>query len=87
MASLASQTPRRMFSNRIQHWLNIPWRAGDHPENFTRGRLLLASASLSSWNRRTFSMAITAWSANVSSSLICAGVKGRTSMRRRAVSQ
>ena len=27
-------------------------------------------------------MAITAWSANVSSSLICAGVKGRTSIRR-----
>ena len=36
----------------------------------------------SSWNNRTFSMAITAWSANVSSSLICAGVKGRTSVRR-----
>src|SRR5688572_30628670 len=32
--------------------------------------------SLSSWNSRTFSMAITAWSAKVSSSLICAGVKG-----------
>ncbi len=38
--------------------------------------------SLSSWNSRTFSMAMTAWSAKVSSSLICAGVKGRTSMRR-----
>ena len=38
--------------------------------------------SLSSWNSRTFSMAITAWSAKVSSSLICAGVKGRTSVRR-----
>ena len=35
--------------------------------------------SLSSWNNRTFSMAMTAWSAKVSSSLICAGVKGRTS--------
>ena len=38
--------------------------------------------SLSSLNNRTFSIAITAWSAKVSSSLICAGVKGRTSMRR-----
>ena len=38
--------------------------------------------SLSSLNSRTFSMAITAWSAKVSRSLICAGVKGRTSMRR-----
>ena len=38
--------------------------------------------SLSSWNSRTFSMAMTAWSAKVSSSLICAGVNGRTSVRR-----
>ena len=38
--------------------------------------------SLSSWNSRTFSMAMTAWSAKVSRSLICAGVKGRTSVRR-----
>ena len=32
-----------------------------------------------SWNSRAFSMAITAWSAKVSSSLICASVNGRTS--------
>jgi hypothetical protein len=36
----------------------------------------------SSVKRRTFSMAITAWSAKVSSRLICLGEKGRTSMRR-----
>src|SRR6266496_1161561 len=41
-----------------------------------------SSDSLSSWNSRTFSMAMTAWSAKVSRSLICAGVKGRTSVRR-----
>ena len=41
-----------------------------------------SSDSVSSWNSRTFSMAMTAWSAKVSSSLICAGVKGRTSVRR-----
>ncbi len=34
----------------------------------------------SSWNRRTFSIAITAWSAKVSSSLICLSVNGRTSV-------
>src|SRR3989304_537262 len=31
----------------------------------------------SSWNKRTFSMAITAWSAKVSSSLICLSENGR----------
>ena len=36
--------------------------------------------SFSSWNSRTFSMAITAWSAKVSSSLICAGVNGAPRM-------
>ncbi len=36
----------------------------------------------SSWNRRTFSMAITAWSAKVSRSSICLSEKGRTSRRR-----
>ena len=41
--------------------------------------------SLSSLNSRTFSMAITAWSAKVSSSLICRSVNGRTSVRRIAI--
>ena len=36
-------------------------------------------AFLSSWNSRTFSMAITAWSAKVLSSAICLSVNGRTS--------
>ena len=35
----------------------------------------------SSWNSRAFSMAMTAWSANVSSSAICCSVNGRTSIR------
>ena len=39
-------------------------------------------ALLSSWNKRTFSMAITAWSANVLRRSICFSVKGRTSGRR-----
>ncbi len=41
-----------------------------------------SSDSLSSLNSLTFSIAITAWSAKVSSSLICAGVNGRASVRR-----
>jgi Phage integrase family len=41
-----------------------------------------SSDSFSSWNNRTFSMAITAWSAKVSSNLICAWVKEGTSTRR-----
>ena len=40
-----------------------------------------SSASRSSVNRRTFSMAITAWAAKVSSSAICCGVKGPGSVR------
>ena len=39
-------------------------------------------AFLSSLNSRTFSIAITAWSAKVSRSAICLSVNGRTSVRR-----
>ncbi len=38
--------------------------------------------SCNSLNNRTFSMAITAWFAKVSSSAICFSVNGRTSIRR-----
>ena len=37
--------------------------------------------SFSSWNSRTFSMAMTAWSAKVSSSSICRSVKASTILR------
>ncbi len=47
----------------------------------TRSSLFRASSSV---NRRTFSMAMTAWSANVSSSAICGRVKGRGSVRANA---
>src|SRR5262249_25377826 len=36
----------------------------------------------SSWNNRTFSIAMTAWSAKILRSAICFSVKGRTSVRR-----
>ena len=74
--------PRRILRNHIQHRLNIRRRAGDDAQEFHSSPFAAPTHSLSSWNSRTFSMAITAWSAKVSRSLICAGVKGRTSMRR-----
>jgi len=40
-----------------------------------------SSASFVSLNNRTFSMAITAWSANVVTRPICLSVKARTSLR------
>ena len=64
--------------NGVEHRLSIGRRGRDHAEDLARGRLLLqrlaevllrASSSL---NRRTFSMAMTAWSAKVWSSAICA---------------
>ena len=68
--------------------LEIRRRGGDHPQHLGRGGLLLqrlASARWlrcsSSWNRRAFSMAMTAWSANVSSSAISRSVNGCTSIR------
>ena len=71
---------RCIFSNNVQHRLNVRRRAGNNTKDLTRGRCR-TNASLNS-EQANFSMAITAWSAKVSSSLICAGVKGRTSVRR-----
>ena len=74
--------PRGVLRNDIQHRLDIRRRAGDDAQDFDSSQFAVPSDSLSSWNSRTFSMAITAWSAKVSSSLICLSVKGRTSVRR-----
>ena len=69
---------RGILSHRVQNWLHISWGASDNAQDFTSCGLLLQD-SLSFWNSRTFSIAMTAWSAKVSSSLICVGVNGRTS--------
>ena len=59
----------------------------DDPQDLAGRRLLLqglgeiAVARLELRNRRTFSMAMTAWSANVFSRSICLSVNGRTSVR------
>ena len=64
------------------------------PQNLARRRLLLQclaefqlddsssfDLSLSSWNNRAFSIAITAWSRRLQRSAISLSVKGRTSVR------
>ena len=79
----------RAADDRVKHGLDVGWRAADHPEDLARGGLLLqrlghlrvglVSArffSSSSVNSRTFSIAITAWSAKVSQSAICLSVNG-----------
>ena len=86
IASVAQ--PRRVLRDHIQHRLNVRRRTGDHAKDLTRRRLLLqrlgeiAIARLLLVNSRAFSIAITAWSAKVSSSLICLSEKGRTSRLR-----
>ena len=73
--------------DRREHRLQVERRAdrladlAQRLELLDRARELRVRAS-SSWNRRTFSMAITAWAAKVSSSVICLSENGRTSMRR-----
>ena len=49
---------------------------------FSSDSLSSAVRERSSASRREFSMAITAWSAKVATSLVCASSKGRTSWRK-----
>ena len=78
--------PRGALDDGIEHRLHVRGRAADDAEHLGRRRLMLQGlaqfcvALLSSLNSRTFSMAITAWSAKVLSSLICLSVNGRTSV-------
>ena len=61
----------RSLCNCVQHRLHVGRRAGDHFEDVGgRGLLLERLRTLSSVNSRTFSMAMTAWAAKVSSSAI-----------------
>ena len=80
--------PRGALDDGVEDRLHIRGRAADDAEHLgRRGLMLQGLAQLrvalpSSLNKRTFSMAITAWSAKVSRSLICFRVNGRTSVRR-----
>ena len=67
-----------MLRHSIQDWLHVGRRTGDDTQDLTRRSLLLQRFLEGSWNRSklTFSIAITAWSAKVSRSLIWAGVNG-----------
>ena len=64
---------RGIFRDGIEHRLNIRRRTGDYTQDLTRRGLLLQGreSGWSSWNNRTFSIAITAWSAKVLSRSIC----------------
>ncbi len=72
----------------IEHRLQLGRRLGDDPQDSAVAVWLVERLAQSrlrawiSWNRRTFSMAMTAWSAKVWSSAICVSVNGRTSSRR-----
>ena len=63
--------PRRALDDGVEHRLHVRRRAADDAEHLGRCRLMLQGlaqfcvALLSSLNSRTFSMAITAWSAKV----------------------
>ena len=80
-ASSASQSRAALSTIVVEHRLQIGRRGRDDAQHLGRGRLLLqrlgsssALRSSSSSNRRAFSIAITAWSANVSSRAISLGV-------------
>ena len=73
MAAVRLAQPGRQFDQRVEHGLQIEGRAADHLEHVGGGGLLLqrfgqiVGACCTSSNSRTFSIAITAWSAKVGS--------------------
>ena len=79
--------PRRALNDGVEHRLHVRGRAADDAEHLGGRCLVLQSfaqlcvALPSSWNKRTFSMAMTAWSAKVFSRAMCFSEKGRTSCR------
>ena len=81
-----AQTRRRLDEG-VEHRLQIEGRAADDLEHVGGGGLLLqrfaqiVCALLARLNSRTFSIAITAWSAKVVTSSICLSVNGRTVLR------
>ena len=85
-----AQTCRRL-DQRVEHLRQIECRAADDLEHIGGGGLLLqrfrklTRALLSASNSRVFSMAITAWSAKVSTSSICFSVNGRLQRGRKQV--
>ena len=66
----AVQSSAARCGDRVEHRLHVGRRAADDLQDLG-GRRLLLERLLVSLNSRTFSIAITAWSAKVCSSLIC----------------
>ena len=69
--------------HRLQDRLHVGRRLRDGTRGSRQWRSAAPATRCSSVNSRTFSMAITAWAAKVSSSWICCGVKGPGSTLRR----
>src|SRR5262245_58389899 len=83
-AELGFAQARRVRQHGVKHGLQFAGRTRNDPQHL-RGRGLLlqrlaeiAVRACTSSNSRTFSIAITAWSANVVASSICLSVNGRT---------
>ena len=84
-ASAPSHSRAALVHDRVEHRLEVGRRARDDPQDLAVA-VCCSSDSVSSrfrasssLNSRTFSIAMTAWSAKVSRSLICLSVKDRTS--------
>ncbi len=79
----------RGLGDRVEHRLNLRGRSADDVEHVAGRRLILQCflqllvRACTSSNSRAFSIAITAWSANVVTSSICFSVKGATAVRAR----
>ena len=86
-AELGLTDARGVCQHGSKYRLQFAGRTADDLEHLGGGRLLLqrlgklAVRACTSSNRRTFSIAITAWSAKVVTSSICLSVNGRTSWR------
>ncbi len=93
IAEFVAPQTRAAFSTTASHdRLEIGRRARDHPQDLGRGRLLLQRLGHLRWpvsdvpaapvNSRTFSMAMTAWSAKVVTREISRSSKGSTLVRK-----
>ena len=83
IAKLGVADADRILQHRSKHRLKVAGRAADRLEHLGRGCLLLQrfrefAQAVAPFNSRAFSIAITAWSAKVSTSSICLAVKGFT---------
>ena len=88
LPNLASQMRTAFSSMACKYRLKIAGRAADNLRALPRSpsaapttRLVRVVRCCSASNSRVFSMAITAWSAKVSTNLICLSVNGRTAAR------